>query len=218
MGGLPSHKIDARCFRILPYTHGDELFVDLQQIIPTPEAAQFMIGMATKEIEEKTVKAVQAPRHSLRREFWTQALEQFRAAGLSRYATISPSQDHWLNSGTGMSGTTFTLIFSKSEARVEVGITRGERDENKWIFDRLHEKRSEFEARFGASLEWLRLDEKKASRIVCSQPFEGYDRENWPAMTGWMIDHMKRLQDTFTEPLAVLNRQMKADGIVVIDD
>ncbi len=117
-----------------------------------------------------------------------------------------------------MSGTTFTLIFSKSEARVEVGITRGEREENKWVFDRLHERRSELEARFGASLEWLRLDEKKAARIVCSQPFEGYDRENWPAMTAWMIDHMQRLQDTFTEPLAVLNRQMKADGIVVIDD
>jgi hypothetical protein len=215
---MRSHNIDARCFRILPYTHGDELFVDLQQIIPTPEAAQFMIGMATKEIEEKTVKAVQAPRHSLRREFWTQALEQLRAAGLSRYATISPSHDHWLNSGTGMSGATFTLIFSKSEARVEVGITRGEREENKWVFDRLHERRSELEARFGASLEWLRLDDKKAARIVCRQPFEGYDRENWPAMTAWMIDHMQRLQDTFTEPLAVLNRQMKADGLVVIDD
>src|SRR4028118_708 len=96
---LLSHGIRAQCFRVVPYSHGEELFLDLQQIIPTPEAADFMIGMATKETEEKTIQAVQKPRHHLRLAFWEQALEHLRAAGLTRYNNLSPSQDHWLNSG-----------------------------------------------------------------------------------------------------------------------
>ncbi|TNC72467.1 DUF4268 domain-containing protein [Rubellimicrobium roseum] len=206
---LLSHGIRAQCFRVVPFSHGEELFLDLQQIIPTPEAADFMIGMATKETEEKTIQAVQKPRHLLRHAFWEQALEQLRAAGISRFNSINPSQDHWLNAATGMSGVTFTLIFSKDEARVEVGITRNDAVENKWVFDKLHEQKEQHETKFGVPLDWLRLDDKKACRIACAQPFEGYNRENWPAMIDWMTDHMRRLQDTFTGPLATLNGKLK---------
>lgn len=206
---LLSHNIRAQCFRVVPYSHGDELFLDLQQIVPTPEAADFMIGMATKETEEKTIQAVQKPRHLLRLAFWEQALEQLRSAGLSRFNSISPSQEHWLNAATGMSGVGFTLIFSKDEARVEVGITRGDATENKWVFDQLFEQKEVLGERFGAPLDWLRLDDKKACRIVCAQTFDGYDRENWPAMIGWMTDHMQRLQDTFSAPIAALNTRLR---------
>ena len=50
---LREHRIDARCFKVTPYCFEDDLFVDIQQVIPTPEAADFMIGMAEKETEEE---------------------------------------------------------------------------------------------------------------------------------------------------------------------
>ncbi|KQT96082.1 hypothetical protein ASG60_20595 [Methylobacterium sp. Leaf469] len=206
---LLSHNIRAQCFRVVPYSHGDELFLDLQQIVPTPEAADFMIGMATKETEEKTIQAVQKPRHLLRLAFWEQALEQLRSAGLSRFNSISPSQEHWLNAATGMSGVSFTLIFSKDEARVEVGITRSDAAENKWVFDQLLEQKEVLGEKFGAPLDWLRLHDKKACRIVCAQNFDGYDRENWPVMIGWMTEHMQYLQDTFSAPIAALNIRLR---------
>lgn len=210
---LLSHGVRAQCFRVVPYSHGEELFLDLQQIIPTPEAADFMIGMATKETEEKTIQAVQKPRHLLRLTFWEQALEQLRAAGLSRFNSISPSQDHWLNAATGMSGVTFTLIFSKDEARVEVGVSRSDALENKWVFDQLASQRQALEGKFGKSLDWLRLDDKKACRIAFAQTFEGYNRENWPAIIDWMTDHMLRLQETFSIPIATLNSRLKSGEI-----
>lgn len=206
---LLSHGIRAQCFRIVPYSHGDELFIDLQQIIPTPEAADFMIGMASKETEEKTIQAVQKPRHLLRLAFWEQALEQLRAAGLTRFNSINPSQDNWLNSASGASGVTFTLIFSKDEARVEVGISRNDRVENKWMFDQLFDQKERLESKFGSPLEWHRMDDKKASRIVCAHPFNGHERENWPTIIQWMTDHMRRLQDTFSTPIATLNFKLK---------
>ena len=36
---LIGHGIRAQCFRVMPYGFGQELLIDLRQIIPTPEAA-----------------------------------------------------------------------------------------------------------------------------------------------------------------------------------
>ena len=69
----------AQCFRVVPYSFGEEIFLSLQQIIPTPEAADYMIGMAAKDSEEKSVQGARQRRHSLRHAFWTKALDELRA-------------------------------------------------------------------------------------------------------------------------------------------
>ena len=57
---LLGHGVRAQCFRVVPYSFGKEVFIDLQQIIPTPEAADFMIGMAAKDSEEKSCPTADA--------------------------------------------------------------------------------------------------------------------------------------------------------------
>ena len=209
---LIGHGVRAQCFRVLPYSFGEDILIDLQQIIPTPEAADYMIGMAAKESEEKSVKGTQQRRQEMRRAFWTRTLEELRSRNIARYANISPSKDHWLTSATGVSGCGFNLIFLKSEARVELYLARAEAGENKWIFDQLERKRQDIEERFGAELQWQRLDDKKASRISHSQPFDGFDDENWPAMIEWLCQHIVKLEEAFSEPLASLNRRLRSQG------
>ena len=209
---LLGHGVRAQCFRVLPYSFGEELLIDLQQIIPTPEAADYMIGMAAKESEQKSVQGTQKRRQEMRRAFWTRTLEELRSRNIARYANISPSKDHWLTSATGVSGCGFNLIFLKSEARVELYLARAEAGENKWIYDRLERKRQEIEERFGAELQWQRLDDKKASRISHSQPFDGFDDENWPVMIEWLCQHIVKLEVAFSEPLARLNRRLRSQG------
>ena len=206
---LREHRIDARCFKVVPYGFGEELFVDIQQVIPTPEAADFMIGMAEKETEAKTAQGAQRRSHRLRLDFWEQALDALRARGLSRYNSINPTKDHWLSSGTGVSGCVYSLIFSRDEARVELSLQRADRDENKWMFDALLAQKDAIEERFGTALIWKRLDDRKSSRIECLKPFDGYDRENWPDMIQWLGDHIERLETSFRDPLQRLNKTMK---------
>lgn len=74
---LISHEIRVQCFRVVPYGLDEELLIDLNQIIPTPEAADYMIGMATKEKEERSTEDAQRRSHQLRLEFWQHALDQF---------------------------------------------------------------------------------------------------------------------------------------------
>ncbi|MDE0129874.1 MAG: DUF4268 domain-containing protein [Gammaproteobacteria bacterium] len=214
---LIGHGVRAQCFRVVPYSLGEELLVDLQQIIPTPEAEDYMIGMAAKESEEKSVQDTQKRRHKLRRAFWTKTLEELRTRGVSRYDSISPSNEMWLSSSSGMSGCAYNMIFSSKEARVEVYLSRSIADENKWIFDRLEGKKQKIEDLFGAKFEWQRLDGKKASRICYSRPFDGFNEENWPEMIEWLCRHIVRLEKAFSEPVAAVNRQLKSEGSSLVD-
>jgi hypothetical protein len=192
------------------YSFGDELMVDIQQIIPTPEAADFMIGMSSKENEEKAIQDTQKKRHKLRLDFWEAALEQLRVDGVTLYQNISPTKDHWLSAGSGTRSCPYQMIFSRDEARVEISLQRSETAENKWLFDQLYGQKDAIEAAFGAELDWRRMDDKKASRIVYAQPFDGFNREAWPEMIGWLAAHIQKLEAAFSEPLARLNRQVRS--------
>ncbi len=206
---LLSRGIQAQCFKVTPYMLGDELILDIQQIIPTPEAADFMIGMSTKDNEEKATHDTQKHRHKLRHAFWEVALERLRADGVDLFRNISPTKDHWLGAGSGMRSVPFQMIFSKDEARVEVSLQRSEASENKWVFDQLLAEKAKIEAAFGDQLDWRRMDDKKASRIVYAKPFDGYNRDTWPEMVLWLSEHIRKLEKSFRDPLARLNRQIR---------
>ncbi|MCP9481152.1 DUF4268 domain-containing protein [Shimia sp. CNT1-13L.2] len=207
---LLSRGIRAQCFKVTPYAFGDELMVDIQQIIPTPEAADFMIGMSSKENEEKAIQDTQKKRHKLRLEFWEAALEQLRVDGVTLYQNISPTKDHWLSAGSGTRSCPYQMIFSRDEARVEISFQRSETSENKWLFDQLYSQRDAIQAAFGAELDWRRMDNKKASRIVYAQPFDGFNREAWPEMIAWLATHIQMLEAAFSEPLSRLNREVRS--------
>jgi len=209
---LRDHQIDTRCIKVVPYKFGEELFIDLQQVIPTPEAADYMIRMAEKDSEEKSTKGAQRWSHQMRLEFWDQALEALRSAGLERWQNITPSRDHWSNSSIGVSGCGLTLIFLRHEVRVELQLGRSNPDENKWLFDQLVEGREKYEEAFGGELEWRRMDDKKVSIIVCKTPVQGYSKENWPDMIGWLVAHYKKMDEVFSEPVRQLASRMKPGG------
>ncbi len=136
----------------------------------------------------------------------------------TRYKNINPSKDHWLPSATGMSGCGYNLIFSKNEARVELYLQRSQANENKWIFDQLEHEKQKIEDRFGAELQWRRLDDKKASRVCYAHPFDGFDDENWPEMIEWLCKHIVKLEGAFSEPLGRLNRQLKSKNDASAND
>ena len=206
---LLSRGIRAQCFKVTPFSFGEELMIDIQQIIPTPEAADFMIGMASKENEEKVVQNTQKKRHKLRLDFWEAALEQLRTDGVTLYQNINPAKDHWLSAGSGMRSCPYQMIFSRDEARVEISLQRSETAENKWIFDQLFANKDQIEQSFGAPLDWRRMDDKKASRIVFAHPFDGFDRTVWSQMINWLSEHIQKLEASFSEPLTRLNKQIR---------
>jgi len=168
------------------YRIGDSPPAPLLTIVagPSPEAKQ--IGGQKKEL---------AQRHVLRLEFWGQLLERAKErTGL--HARISPSKGNWIRyARAGKSGLAFNYVIRMGDARVELYIDQGEAEANKRVFDQLFANKEQIEAAFGESLEWQRLDDRRACRIRHRLTLGGLaDRDRWPDIQEAMIDSMVRLE------------------------
>jgi hypothetical protein len=206
---LLNFKMRIQCFRVTPWRSGDDVFLDVDQIIPTKDAEEYMIGLASKSLDEVEAAAEEKNRYKVRRQFWTELL---RAAGpkIPRFANISPNHFHYVSAGSGVRGVPFNFVAGRSYGRVELYIDRGDKDENKSIFDELHSQRGSIESTFGGALTWERLDDKRASRIKAEIDGDFFDDVQRPAMIAFMVDAMMRLEGSFKEPLAQIQRKLRA--------
>lgn len=50
---LNERDLDIRCVRLKPYALGSETIVDVQQVVPLPEAQEYMIRVREKEMEQR---------------------------------------------------------------------------------------------------------------------------------------------------------------------
>lgn len=206
---LMQFGIRAQCFKVTPYRFNDDVFVDIRQVIPTPEAESYMIGMAQKEAEEQSTSGEMKSRHHMRKAFWTQMLDRLRHSTCTLYNNISPSTDHWLSAGSGISGVSYNLIFSKKEIRVELWIAKFSAESNTFAFDWLYEHRQVIENTFGHALFWQPLPGKKSCRISFSKPISSFDQTNWPEMTDWLLKNMSAFEKAFEPFIAPLNMALK---------
>src|SRR5690554_7258841 len=206
---LSQFGVNCQCFKVTPYQAGAELFLNVEQIIPTPEASDFMIGMMAKEAEEKSASNEQKSRHTLRLSFWEQTLEAFGRSNCSLFNNISPAKDHWLNAGSGISGMGYQLIFGKNEVRVGLSMQSSRAEANRFVFDRLQTMESQIETAFGNELVWLPLPDTIACRIQYEEPVDGYNKANWPEMIEWLVEHMTRLEKALSGPLDKVRQELR---------
>ncbi len=53
---LNEHGLDIRCVRMRPHTDGTRVFVDVQQILPLPEASEYFVNLREKKAEERQAR------------------------------------------------------------------------------------------------------------------------------------------------------------------
>lgn len=206
---LMKHGVNIKCFKATPFKNNDEIYLSVEQIIPLPEAEELMIGIAEKERQETDTELGNVKRENLRKEFWQHTLEFFNKNNLDIYKGVSPSKDHWLNTGAGISGVHYSLIFLKDEIRVEFALDTGSKNSNKSMFDYLFSKKDEIENTFKESLIWRKLEDKKVSLIQFSKSIDADNKENWNEMADWMMKNIQNMKNTFskyTGELRVINQ------------
>jgi hypothetical protein len=207
---LSSFKLRMQCFRVTPYSMDDELFLSIEQIIPTKDAEDFMIGLADKAQDEIGNIEAEKLRHKIRREFWSHLISAMNLRS-PLYQNISPGTQSWIGSGSGVRGIGFNFSATKSYARAELYIDRGSKAENEFVFDRLINNRAEIERTFGADLTWERLELKRACRIKAEADGDIFERDRWPEMIEYMVDMMLRLEQAFRGPLQQISRALKSN-------
>lgn len=136
-------------------------------------------------------------------------LERLKASTCTLYNNISPSTDHWLSAGSGISAVSYNLIFSKKEIRVELWIAKASAESNTFAFNWLHEHKEAIENAFGHPLKWEPLPGKKSCRISYASPAISLDEANWPEMIDWLLVNLTEFEKTLAPFIAPLNMALK---------
>jgi uncharacterized protein DUF4268 len=205
---LLNFKLRVQCFRVTPYSMGDQHFLNIEQIIPTKDVEEFMIGLADKALDEIEGVTKEINRHKVLREFWTEIIKAMTTK-TSLFQNISPGTKGYIGAGSGFRGAKYYFGAGKDYGRAELYIDRDEKEETKFIFDQLYAKKQSVETTFGGTLTWERLDEKRASRIKCDTSGDVFDPDQWPTLIEFMTDAMVRMEKTFKGPLADIGQQLQ---------
>lgn len=131
---------------------------------------------------------------SQRLEFWNQfnnvLVERGKPFNIRKATT-----DHWYNVAIGTSDAhiDITLVNKDSVIGVELYIT-----DNKELFDKLYQKKDEIEDDLGFKLDWRRLNNSKASRIVTFIKGLNFDdHSNYNDLMNKTIDLAVLMRNTF---------------------
>lgn len=131
---------------------------------------------------------------SQRVEFWNQFNNVLVERG-KPFNVRKATTDHWYNVAIGTSDAhiDITLVNKDSVIGVELYIT-----DNKDLFDKLYQKKDEIEADLGFKLDWRRLNNSKASRIVTFIKGLNFDdHSNYNDLINKTIDLAVLMRDTF---------------------
>lgn len=209
-----NYKLKIQCFKVTPYSMNDQLFLDLEQIIPVKEAEEYMIRMAEKKQDDSETQEELKTRYTIRTEFWKKLLEKVNKSGTHLYQNISPSKDNWINAGTGMSGVSLAFVISGTNCRTELVVSRGRTEENKFVFDELHAQKDKIQSDFGRELDWERGDNKKQAKIKYQMDGVSYfEKEDWNKMIDFLVDGMIRMERAFIKPVQQINLKIKKQVI-----
>lgn len=183
---LREREIDIRCVRLKPYRLEDgRVLMDIQQLIPLPEATEFQTQIGAKRQAERKERV---ERHDLRYRFWEALLARAKDRN-PVHANRSPSKDTWTSGSIGRAGFSISYGLRQRDNSVYLWI-----DNNKAAFDALMAEKDAIEAEFGAPLHW-REEEGQLGRAISYTQDGGYrsDPDEWPAIQERMIDAMLRL-------------------------
>ena len=164
------------------YKIGDSYPAPMFQIIEQPN--DFI-----KESKNNKSADAMNKRQSERVEFWTMFNEHIINRG-KPFSVRKATTDHWYDIAIGTSAAhiSVTLVNKDSYVGVELYI-----NSNKALFDKLYEDREEIEERLGFKLDWQRLDNAKASRILYRI------HSNYDALIDEAIDKVIKMKTVFKD-------------------
>jgi hypothetical protein len=196
---LRERDIDIRCIRLRPYLDGQRRLVDVQQIIPLPEADDYQVKVREKAQEERKSRA---EKQETRKRFWNGVIEIAKKRN-TRHAGLKAGDRNWLSGASGFTGRTFNYVTSQDWSAVELYIDVGDANRNKQIFDHMAIFKIAIDKDFGSPLSWERLDDRQGCRIRYLIDRGGYKlpESQWACLHEELVDKMIKLEDALLNPL-----------------
>jgi len=183
---LLGRGVSITCFQVTPFSRGADLFLTIEQIIPTPEASDYMVRLAEKSVEQESVSQAEGARHTQRRTYWNALLTAFEAAGTTMYAGKTAGRENWMSTGAGTSGLAWILVINATSVKVQFHFERPSALENRAGFDALISHRADIDAACpGISWERPEAESRKSCKLILVRETDTTDPANWPDSIEW---------------------------------
>lgn len=147
-----------------------------------------------------------AERHQKRRQFW-EALLQLLNQKTNIYSNVNPTNDNWLNAGTGVGGVYYSIIVRKESSSIQLVIDKPSIEINKKIFDYLHSQKGDIERDFGDKINWRKMEQKKSSRIQIDINECCLDNTTWEIGLDQMVSKFIKWNSVFNPYIKKISQQ-----------
>lgn len=187
------YGVNVKCIRMKPYRmENGSILLDVQQLIPLPEAEEFQTKIGEKRQAERQSLS---DRFDFRIRFWEQLLAHAKLK-TNLHANRNPTRDNWISGSIGRTGLSLIYSIREKDSQVElwIGFGSGQTARNKAAFKSLEMDKVAIETEFGDRLGWQELPEREGCRIRYA--IEGGYRspeEQWPAIHAALVDAMVKL-------------------------
>ena len=206
---ISKYGMQIQCFKATPFAHNDQLFLTIDQIIPTKDTEEFIIKMAQKANEDLAKEEGIQNRHQVRRAFWQRLLPTMKGMG-PIFQSNNPTKDNTLYAGgTNMTYISYILTITETYCRVSLKQGRESAEENKLVFDELYKFKNEIELKFGSKLDWERSNDTIQSMI--SYKLTGVNvflEEDWPKMIDFLSQNIFKLELALRDYLPEVRKKL----------
>ena len=186
--------------------------IEVFQIDESKPAFKFVPVVYPNEWKKDGVTPPLSSRSEAYKHFFQKLIDELRDVHKFTAAKVGQPQN-WYSFSSGVSGIPYSASFSQGgRFRVEAYIDLGDGTQNKALFDKLLTCRKEIEAALGETMEWERMDNRRASRIAIYSPGSIQSSpEELENIRKMMIDRLLRLKNVlgpylqkFTSPTSAV--------------
>lgn len=107
---------------------------------------------------------------------------------------------HWHDVSIGSSKAHISLTVNKTNESITCDLYIPH-DDDKKIFDKLFNQRTDIELSSGLPLEWMRLEDKRATRVRTSITADIENQDAWPLYASWFIETTATFRKVFSKRL-----------------
>ncbi len=186
-----SQNINFFLIEIHAYQIGDSEPAPLFKIIEQPN--DFIKADKTNSKNDELNKS-QAERLTFWDQFNQAVIEHNRPFNVRKATT-----DHWYDVALGTSNAHLAITLVNKEGRVGIELYI---NDDKELFDKLYTDREIIESELDSKLNWQRLDNRKASRIICYIDGLNFDdHSNYPELNERIISTVIKMRKVFKKYL-----------------
>ena len=195
-----------------PDTEFFGVVVEVIQIDDSAPAYNFKTVVFPNEWQKRkrtTATSAVTPRGEAYRAYFQKLIDELRETHKFTGARAGQPQS-WYTFSSGHRGIVYGHSFAQGgRVRTEVYLDSGDAERNKRLFDLLKGEQIAIESECGESLEWERLDERRASRIAVYRDgaIDGTDAE-LDEIRAWAITRLLRFKEVFGSRLGALTVQV----------